>query len=151
MKLRGKASSSREALRETLRTVINLMIVQWVRAKRSRNWGSGSTGNVHGDQESYSPGEHDGREHSQLSHYLYSSTGNDTGDFSSAIHRGLNQTNLIAAVVHGTIIELYVNHVRVAVVGSGGISTHGQIGVTVEGSPISQAEVLFQNAKVWNI
>ncbi len=66
---------------------------------------------------------------------------------SSAIHQGLNQTNLIAVVVRGTIIELYVNHERVAVVGSS-TYTHGAIGVVAE-SYNSQTEVIFQNAKVW--
>ncbi len=69
---------------------------------------------------------------------------------SPAIHRGLNQTNLVAAVVHGKIIELYVNHQRVAVVG-GSTYTDGQIGVIVSGSPSNQAEVIFQNAKVWSL
>jgi len=68
---------------------------------------------------------------------------------SSAIHQGLNQTNLVAAVVHGTIIELYVNHQRVAVVGSS-TYTHGRIGVIVTGSR-HQTEVIFQNAKVWKL
>ncbi len=70
--------------------------------------------------------------------------------FSLAIHPGLNQTNLIAAVVHGTIIELYVNHRRVAVVGSS-TYTHGRIGVVVSGSASNQTEVIFQNAKVWKL
>ena len=68
---------------------------------------------------------------------------------SSAIHQGLNQTNLVAAVVHGKIIELYVNHQRVAVVGSS-TYTHGRIGVIVTGLS-NQTEVIFQNAKVWKL
>jgi hypothetical protein len=70
-------------------------------------------------------------------------------DSSPAINRGLNQTNLVAAVVHGTIIELYVNHQRVAVVGSRA-HTHGEIGVIVTGST-DPTEVIFQNAKVWKL
>ncbi len=73
---------------------------------------------------------------------------------SSAIHRGLNQTNLTAAVVHGGIIELYVNLQRVAVVSAvlGSITyTHGQIGVIVTPSGSHQTEVIFQNAKVWTL
>ena len=69
---------------------------------------------------------------------------------SSAIHQGLNQTNLVAAVVRGTTIELYVNHQSVAVVGSS-TYTHGRIGVFVAGYPSNQAEVIFQNAKVWQL
>jgi hypothetical protein len=69
---------------------------------------------------------------------------------SSAIHRGLNQTNLVAAVVHDKIIELYVNHQRIAVVSSSTYS-HGRIGVIVTGSKSNQIEVIFQNAKVWKL
>ena len=69
---------------------------------------------------------------------------------SPAIRRGLNQTNLVAAVVHGNIIELYVNLKRVAVVGSS-TPTHGRIGVIATGSPGNQTEVIFQNAKVWKL
>jgi hypothetical protein len=77
--------------------------------------------------------------------------------FSPAIHRGLNQTNPVAAVVHGKIIELYVNHQRVAVVDSGDSGTytpltHGLIGVIAANSPEStQTEVIVQNAKVWKL
>ncbi len=85
---------------------------------------------------------------------VYASTDSNyamlAGGFSSAIHQGLNQTNLVAAVVRGTIIELYVNHQRVAVVGSS-TYTHGRIGVIVTGSPSNQTEVIFQNAKVWKL
>jgi hypothetical protein len=73
--------------------------------------------------------------------------------FSPAIHRGLNQTNLVAAVVHGKIIELYVNHQRVAVVDSGTYTpllTHGRIGVAIDIDSF-QTEVIFQNAKVWKL
>ena len=69
--------------------------------------------------------------------------------FSSAIHQGLNQTNLVAAVVHGQVIELYVNLQRIAVVGSSTL-THGQIGVIVTGYP-HLTEAIFQNAKVWKL
>jgi hypothetical protein len=72
---------------------------------------------------------------------------------SSAINRGLNQTNLLAAVVHGPVIELYVNLQRVAVVSMVAGSrppTHGQIGVIVTPSG-HQTEIIFQNAKVWTL
>jgi Protein kinase domain len=72
---------------------------------------------------------------------------------SSAINRGLNQTNLIAAVVHGPVIELYVNLQRVAVVSMVAGSrppTHGQIGVIV--TPTGHhTEIIFQNAEVWRL
>jgi hypothetical protein len=76
--------------------------------------------------------------------------------FSPAIQRGLNQTNLVAAVVHGNIIELYVNHQRVAVVDSGDKGTyapltHGLIGVIASDTESNQTEVIFQNAKVWQL
>ncbi len=80
-------------------------------------------------------------------------------DSSSAILRGLNQPNLVAAVVREGIIELYVNHRRIAVVGSSGgsleirasASTHGQIGVVAANTGSSPTEVMFQNAKVWKL
>ena len=68
---------------------------------------------------------------------------------SLATHQGLNQTNLVAAVVHDKIIELYVNHQRVTVV-YGAINTHGWIGVTVPDIN-NPTEVIFQNAKVWKL
>ena len=72
---------------------------------------------------------------------------------SSAINRGLNQTNLVAVAVHGQIIELYVNLQRVAVVSDAAGSkadTHGEIGVIVTPSG-HQTEIIFQNAKVWTL
>jgi len=69
---------------------------------------------------------------------------------SPAILRGLNQTNLLAAVVHGKIIELYVNFKRVAVVVSS-TSTHGQIGVIAGDRGDRTTGAIFQNAKVWKL
>jgi NACHT domain len=69
--------------------------------------------------------------------------------FSSAIHEGPKQTNLVAAVVRGQIIELYVNLKRVAVVGCS-IFTHGEIGLIVT-EVRHRTEVIFQNAKVWKL
>lgn len=73
--------------------------------------------------------------------------------FSPSIHRGLNEANLVAAVVHGNIIELYVNHQRIAVVDSGTYTpiTHGSIGVVAIDSGSNQTEVIAQNAKVWKL
>jgi hypothetical protein len=73
---------------------------------------------------------------------------------SRSIRRGLNQTNVVAAVVYGRVIELYVNHQRIAVVGNSNpfiTFTHGRIGVVVIGSSSEQTEVIFQNAKVWKL
>jgi serine/threonine protein kinase len=69
---------------------------------------------------------------------------------SSAIHQGLNQTNLVAVVVSGTITRLYVNHKRIAVVGSNTFFPHGEIGVIATSSG-NQTEVTFQNANVWKL
>jgi hypothetical protein len=53
----------------------------------------------------------------------------------------------MAAVSHGSTLELYVNHTRIAVVHDAAL-THGMIAVLVK--PLkNQTEVIFQNAKVW--
>ncbi len=83
-------------------------------------------------------------------YYIDDLSGAVLADSSPAIHRGLNQTNLVAAVVHGKTIELYVNHQRIAVVGSS-TSTHGRIGLIATGYSNNQTEVIFQNAKVWRL
>jgi len=65
---------------------------------------------------------------------------------SSAIHTGLNQTNLIAAIVKGCNIDLYVNkqHVNSA---SDCTYNRGQIGVVADAS----TEAVYSNAKVWTL
>jgi eukaryotic-like serine/threonine-protein kinase len=66
---------------------------------------------------------------------------------SSAIHTGLNQSNLIAVVANGSTLDLYVNSQKIDSV-SDSAHSQGQIGVaaTVVNNP---TEVVFSNAKVW--
>jgi hypothetical protein len=65
----------------------------------------------------------------------------------SAFHNGLNQSNLIAIVVQGNNIDLYVNRQHIIHVNDG-IYRQGQIGVIGQGRN-NEAEVVFRNAKVW--
>jgi Flp pilus assembly protein TadG len=71
---------------------------------------------------------------------------------SPAINRGLNSTNIVAVVVTGTTITLYVNHQKVTSVNDSTYS-HGQIGVAA--SPFANAghptEVVYSNARVWTL
>jgi len=71
---------------------------------------------------------------------------------SPAINRGLNSTNLVAVVVTGTTITLFVNHQQVASVNDSTFS-HGQVGVVA--SPFANAghptEVVYSNARVWTL
>ena len=69
---------------------------------------------------------------------------------SVAVHQGLNQTNLLAVVVKGTTIQLYINHQPVTRVND---STYGSGRIGVEADPLAtgghQTEVVYRNAKVW--
>jgi eukaryotic-like serine/threonine-protein kinase len=70
--------------------------------------------------------------------------------FSSVIHPGLGQTNLIAVVAEGSTIRLYVNHLQIASVTDSTYS-HGSIGLFAD-TYISRerpTEVVYSNAKVW--
>jgi hypothetical protein len=71
---------------------------------------------------------------------------------SPAINRGLNSTNLVAVVVTGTTITLFVNHQQITSVIDSTFS-HGQIGVVA--SPFANAghptEVVYSNARVWTL
>lgn len=75
-----------------------------------------------------------------------------TSGSSVAIKQGLNQTNLLAAVVEGTKISVYVNNQQVSSV-SDSTYSHGQIGV--EANPFAtgghQTNVEYSNAKVWKL
>jgi eukaryotic-like serine/threonine-protein kinase len=72
-----------------------------------------------------------------------------TQGFSSAIHQGLNQNNLIAVVAQGSSIMLYVNHQFLTKV-TNSTFTSGQLGVLVV--PSSQpTEVIFSNVNVWQL
>jgi eukaryotic-like serine/threonine-protein kinase len=65
----------------------------------------------------------------------------------AAIKTGLNQSNLVAVVAHGSTIDLYVNHHGIDSVSDSSYS-QGHIGVFArdENNP---TEVVFSNAKVW--
>src|SRR5262249_43520489 len=73
-------------------------------------------------------------------------------NITSAINRGLNQTNLIAVEANGNTITLYINHQQILRVND---STYnqGQIGFVANpyitnGHP---TEVAYSNAKVWTL
>lgn len=61
----------------------------------------------------------------------------------------LNQANLIAVVVHGGIIDLYLNRELLTSVNDSNY-THGQIAV-LTGNDTHSAETAFSNAKVWTL
>ena len=71
---------------------------------------------------------------------------------SAAIHRGLNQTNLIAVGANGNIITLYINHQQLVSVNDSTYS-HGQIGLVAApfAGSVDPTEVAFNNAKVWTL
>ncbi|WP_220210410.1 hypothetical protein [Reticulibacter mediterranei] len=68
---------------------------------------------------------------------------------SSAIKKGLKQTNLIAVIARGKTIDLYVNQRRVTSVGDGAYSK-GAIAVCASATA-GTTEVAFNNAKVWTL
>ena len=72
--------------------------------------------------------------------------------FSSVIHGGLGQTNLIAVVAEGSTIRLYVNRQQIASVTDSAYS-HGSIGLFADTyiSPTDYhpTEVVYSNAKLW--
>ncbi len=67
-----------------------------------------------------------------------------TSAISSWINNGQNQPNLIAIVVKGNRIELYINSELIDGV-TNSRAIHGQIGVVAD----VNSEVVFSNAKVW--
>jgi hypothetical protein len=78
-------------------------------------------------------------------------TGNNNkvlaGGTPTAIVTGLNQSNVIAVVVQGSILTIYVNKHKVASAVDSTFS-HGQIGVFADESS-NPTNVAFNNAKVW--
>jgi hypothetical protein len=66
---------------------------------------------------------------------------------SSAIKTGLNQSNLLAVVAQGSMIDLYVNGQHIDQI-SDTTSSSGLIGVAADASH-QPAEVAFSNAQVW--
>ncbi len=76
---------------------------------------------------------------------------------SPAIYQGLNQINLIAVIVKGNTITLYVNHQQITSVTDSAYS-HGRLGFDANGGSNSfspshpgSTEVVFNNAKVWKL
>ncbi|GHO99784.1 hypothetical protein KSF_098320 [Reticulibacter mediterranei] len=67
---------------------------------------------------------------------------------SSAIKTGAGQTNLLAVVVHGRNIDLYVNKQHLAGITDATV-VNGQIGVAAENNG-NTTEVEFQDVKAWN-
>ncbi len=68
----------------------------------------------------------------------------------SGFHTGPRQANLLAVVCNGSRIELFANHTYIASV-TNDTYKHGQIGVaatTGDGGPV---EVIFSDAKLWQL
>ncbi len=68
---------------------------------------------------------------------------------SGAINQGLNQTNLVAVLVIGNAITLYVNQQKIGSVTDNTFS-QGQIGVMAYDIS-NPTEVVYSNAKVWTL
>jgi eukaryotic-like serine/threonine-protein kinase len=69
---------------------------------------------------------------------------------SPAIHKGLNQTNLVSVVAHGNTFYLYVNKQYVNQA-SDDAYKNGAIGVVAVSSDTSGTEAAFSNAQVWQL
>jgi serine/threonine protein kinase len=72
------------------------------------------------------------------------------GGFSSAIHQGLNQPNLVAVVARGSTFYLYVNKQYVATATDPSYKS-GSIGVTADSTDTSGSEASFRNLQVWQL
>jgi len=69
----------------------------------------------------------------------------------SAVHAGLNQTNLVAVVAQDHLFNLYMNHQKIDSI-SDSTYSHGQIAVVADGFPASDpTEIVYSNAKVWTL
>ncbi len=68
----------------------------------------------------------------------------------SQFNTGLGQTNTIGVVARGNQIALYIDHQLVTTV-TDSTYTHGQIGVTAATLSGSKTEVVYTNAKVWQV
>ena len=64
--------------------------------------------------------------------------------FTSIIAKGLNQSNIIAAVINGNTFDLYINHRQVASVHDNAYS-QGLFGVSAH----AHTEVAYTHAKMW--
>lgn len=72
-----------------------------------------------------------------------------TSNSSSAIHTGLNHSNVIAVVANGSTLDLYVNNQKIYS-RSDSTYSHGQIGFIADASN-NPTEVVYSNAKVWTL
>lgn len=69
----------------------------------------------------------------------------------TAIHVGLNQTNVIAIAMKGSTFDLYVNHQKIDSV-SDGTYRHGRIALVADGFPHHHpTEVVYRDMKVWSL
>jgi serine/threonine protein kinase len=68
---------------------------------------------------------------------------------SPAIHRNLNDPNILAVVARGSNIDLYVNQQLIASVADSAYGI-GQIGFAAE-NEVAPVEAVFSNAKVWTL
>jgi eukaryotic-like serine/threonine-protein kinase len=74
-----------------------------------------------------------------------------SSQYNSAIHVGLNQSNVVAVVAQGSTLYLYVNHYKVDSI-SDRTYSHGQIGVAADNALSNHTtEVVYSNAKVWTL
>jgi hypothetical protein len=69
---------------------------------------------------------------------------------SSFIKLGLNQSNLLAVVARGSDFSLYINNLYITSVSDGTYSS-GQIGVVGGNYVVAATDVMFRNARVWNL
>jgi hypothetical protein len=90
------------------------------------------------------------------SYILYLRTGDSGSDLKTltsssnpAINQGLNQTNLIAVVAHGSTIMLYVNHQQIVSVTDSTFSS-GQFGFIADPNT-NPTEIVLSNVKVWTL
>jgi hypothetical protein len=71
---------------------------------------------------------------------------------SSFIKQGINQTNLIAVVVQGNTITLYVNHQKIALPLADSTFSHGRVALEAGlSNPGNPTEVVFSNVKIWTL
>jgi hypothetical protein len=73
-----------------------------------------------------------------------------TPTFNSAIHQGLNQTNIVAVVANANTFTFYVNQKQLTVATDSTYS-HGQIALAAwsSGKGSDPTEVVYSNVKVW--
>lgn len=70
---------------------------------------------------------------------------------SSAVHTGLNQTNLVAIAARGSSFVMYINHQQTDSA-SDSTYSHGEISLVVDGYPHNHpTEAIYSNAKLWTL